>query len=710
MSKKQRFDLIVVGIILLLTWGFSYTPLFERLNNLSIDITLVVRDKLFGPRHPPASSQVVVIALDEFTYRTAPFSSLPKVLWTPEIAKVQDVVLGAGASVIGYDVIFPTSVQAYIPDYEKPFLRSLMRAAKQGKLVLGKVQHNDHPVAPHRAQSFVVGNQQNIRALNLQTDSDGVIRRIPLFFDTQAGGKQTSMALELAARASGVAPAVDPQGGVTLGDYRIPGSADNAMLLNFQAGADIPTYSLADLYACMQAGNTAYFEDQFKDKVVLLGAVLDVEDRKLTSKRLMTGLGGPNAAAQPCALPEAAKVDRFERDTIPGVYITAAAVNDLLRQELLSAYSHTASLFTLFLIAAIASLIGFLQRPLRGVISIVVVALGLLGLSAAAAQAAVASPMLAALAVLLVSYSLMTLYRYMTVDKQKARIRRLFGLYLQPRLVDQMLEEEGPPELGGELREVTVWFSDLANFTEISEQLSPTELVSLMNHYFGVVTELIEAHGGFVDKYIGDAVVAIFGAPQQSTDHANQAVNAALTVQNILKEMNQQGVFGKKPVGTRIGINTGQALIGNVGSSKRFNYTAMGDTVNLASRLEGVNKKTATSILISDTTASKLSADIVAREIATVRVKGKHEAVTVYEPLAKAEGFSEQQIAEARVLESAFRDAQQHFRAQRFDQMIEVLTRFDSDPAAQVLRDLAKHFLSHPPDSDWDGIQGLTEK
>ena len=342
---KRWRDLVNATMTLVVIALLSLTPAFDRLDALSSDMMLALRHAVFGQKYPASTSPTVLVALDELTYRTPPFANLPKVLWTPQVAKVQDAILASGAKVIGYDVIFPTSLESYLPDYERPFLKSLMAGGRAGRVVLGKVQHSDAPVSPYPAQSMVVGNARNIRSLNVHSDMDDVVRHLPLFFKAESDGinrDETSMALELAARAVGKAPESRSDGSVVLGNYTIPGSQTNAMRINFQGGDDIPIYSMADLYACAEAGESGYFERHFKDKVVILGEILDVEDRKLTAKRLMTG-SGQTAIAPFCRLFEdlAGKANSHHRDTIPGAYIHASAVNDLLRSDALREIDRT---------------------------------------------------------------------------------------------------------------------------------------------------------------------------------------------------------------------------------------------------------------------------------------------------------------------------------------------------------------------------------
>jgi class 3 adenylate cyclase/CHASE2 domain-containing sensor protein len=737
MTPSQRNHLLALLGVLLLVWGLAQTPLKARLDGLSVDLLLYARHQVYGQARGPEQSAVVVVALDEQTYRTPPFSGLPHVLWTPQLAKVQDAILAAGARLIGYDIILPTSLESHLPGYEKPFLRSLLQAARQGKLVLGKVQHSSKPVAPHPAQSMVVRHQQNIRALNMHSDSDDVIRRIPLFFQTQDGGYEPSMSLELVARAQGVTPQRLDDGQVKLGDYLIPGSSANAALINFQGGADIPTYSLADLYACTEQANNGenktFFQQHFANKLVLIGTVLDVEDRKLTSKRLMTEQGA-GAALGRCVLEAEAGQNTPRRDSIPGVYILASVMNNLLQQDLLRQPNVLADQALPLAMALLVALASLTLAPLKSLLALIGLILAALAGSVHLLQSqGLVLPLLPLLLAALISYSLILLYRFSSVDREKRRIRSLFSFYLEPEVVNQMLSSDRLPELGGELREVTVWFSDLADFTQLSEGLSAPELVSLMNEYFSVITGIISAHGGFVDKYIGDAIVAVFGAPRDDSHHASRAVVAALMAREALKEMNRLGVFGARQIRTRTGINTGLAVVGNVGSERRFNYTVMGDVVNLASRLEGANKVTGSQILISESVAQRLPESIIVRELASIRVKGKQIATRVYEPLSLLSWsatdradygrrdprrdslrFTPKQRPDDLVavtrLAHDFTQAQQDYRNRRFAQMLDRLAPYAGDPAADRLMAKARQYLRQPPPEDWDGVDSLTEK
>src|SRR6185312_13517455 len=225
-------------------------------------------------------------------------------------------------------------------DAERDYLLALNAAARQGKLVLGKVQNQLLPIAPSRAQSFAVGNARNIRAVNLLADPDDVIRRAPLYFvsRTADGGTRLdpSLALELAARAAGAPLDLAPGRKLRLGGYLVPGSERDQMLLDFDAGHDVPTYPLVDLYRCALKGDEAYFRRHFAGRVVLIGYARDVEDRKVTSKRFITG-NDAFAEETRCATTAPTGLVRADlhRPDMPGVYIHAAAIDNLLRGEAL---------------------------------------------------------------------------------------------------------------------------------------------------------------------------------------------------------------------------------------------------------------------------------------------------------------------------------------------------------------------------------------
>ncbi len=709
----RPLDFIAGGLIALGVSAAFALPTFSALEGLSIDALVWLRDKSFGPRYDPAASPSVVIALDEETYRTPPFADIPNALWTPQIAAVLNAVIEGGAKVVGLDVIFPTSPERFVRDFDRDFLLALRDGARAGKIVLGKVQHQRFPIRPFPGQSFAVGHQQNIRSVNVFRDDDEVIRRVPLTFQSEDGQgglrAETSMALELAARAAGARPETAADGGMSLAGYRIAGSASNNMALNFEGGSrDIPTYALADLFACAEQGQGDYFRAHFAGKVVLLGVVLDVEDRLLTSKRFATGAEGM-ASGPRCALPPMEGLFHADlvRDTIPGVYVHATAVNNLLRGDALRELDRLAywAIGAAFSLAAAAAAV--LLAPNLAGAALIIGGLLWTGTATAAFYHGLVLPLLDPLLSAALAVAILFGYRFTIADHDKRLLRNSFALYLAPAVVDRLIAAERPPTLGGESRVLTVLFSDIEDFTTLSEGLTSAALVALMNEYLSAMTDIVETHGGFVDKYIGDAIVAVFGAPHDDPEHAANGVRAALACKRSLMELNRDSPrFRGRPVAARIGINTGEMLVGNIGSRRRFNYTVMGDAVNLAARLEGVNKVYGTRLLATDATVRQAGPGIVWREIDQVRVKGRDRPVALFEPLSDTENATPAQAGMA----ANYAAGLAAYRARRFADAAAEFEKIPDDPPARYFAARSRQLAVVPLPADWEPVNTLESK
>jgi adenylate cyclase len=686
------------------------------LRGLSLDVLTALRWRVFGAAHDPSTSPTVVIALDLDSYNTPPFKGTPTVTWTREIGRVVGAAIDGGAKVIGFDVVFPTSIEesaismgdetigARMRGFDRDFLRALATGARDGKVVLGEVQNGDKLILPAGGQRVAVGQQRNIRSLNVYSDGDGVVRRAPLML--QVGDRAVpSMSLELASRAIGAAPQINADASVNLGDYRIPGSSLNTITLNFEGGADdIPTYSFADLHTCLENGEIDFFRRNFAGKVVLIGSKLDFEDDKITSKRFAIA---PAAESPRRCAPSAAAPASGARRSIDGVYVHATAANNLIRHEAIVELGAVPN----WLIATIGALLGalaaFLLTPSAAALGFLLVS-SIWGIGATAAfNHALALPLLEPLAAGLLALIATTSLRLFASDKDKRLLRKAFELYLPPAIVEKMLASSKLPVLGGEMRDVTLFFSDIAGFSSFAERMSPPELVSLMNRYLSAMTDIIEKNGGFVDKYIGDAIVAVFGAPVADADHAANAVRAALACS---AELERPSASTAAPdysrIAHRVGLNSGPALVGNIGSRRRFNYTAMGDCVNLASRLEGANKYFATSILASEATKTLAGSAFIWREIDNIRVKGRAAPVRIYEPIAEAGRQTPEQTARA----SSYAEGLERWRRRDFLGAEQSFAAYaDVDPPAALFAAKAKRF-SLEPDYVWEPVHALEEK
>ena len=714
-----RRDAVALLLIALISGLVSALPPVSYIHGWSIDVLTALRWMLMGSRHDGAAAPVVVIAIDEETYETAPFKGSPTPAWTTEIGRVLNAVLDGGAKVAGFDIVFANSIEqselpfgddilgAKLRGFDRPFLLSLRAGAASGKLVLGEVLREDGAVGPAPGQRIAVRQQQNIRPLNIYSDPGDVVRRVQLTF----AGKEKpipSMALELAARALKAEPVIGENGSVTLAGYRIPGSVTNTMTLNFDGGAgDVLTYSLADLRACVERDDKEFFRRQFADKVVIFGTLLDAEDRKVTSKRFATGLDQANAPR--CVLPPAAPSPaRFGRSTIAGVYIHATAVSNLIGRDALVELGRVPVVLIAIAFALMAAATArWLEPLLATAICLAIFAIWTAVATLVFAKALVL-PLIEPFAAGLVALPLMITYRLVVTDRGQRLLRKSFALYLAPQVIDQMLASNKLPALGGETREVTVFFSDLAGFSAISEQMTPTELVAFMNEYLSAMTDIIEAEGGYVEKYIADSIVAVFGAPVNDADHARHAATAALRCRTKLDELNRTSTaFHGIKVAHRMGLNSGDALVGNIGSKRRFNYSVMSDAVNVASRLEGANKYYGTTIIASETTVAATGAVFAWRELDAVRVKGRNTPLKIYELLDVAGQQTPQQQDAA----SAYAQGLSHWRVREFEDAATSFSRvaeFDRPSALFARR--ADELAKSPPDRDWDPVSSLDSK
>jgi adenylate cyclase len=239
-----------------------------------------------------------------------------------------------------------------------------------------------------------------------------------------------------------------------------------------------------------------------------------------------------------------------------------------------------------------------------------------------------------AAAALLALFSIVA-YRVVTEERDKRFYKSTFGKYLSPAVISQM--RENPPELGGVDKEITVFFSDIRGYSELSEQMSPQELVNHLNEYLSAMSDIVVAHGGTLDKYVGDMIMCFWGAPLPQQDHALAACRCSLAQVRKLEEMNAAWPPDRR-IHIGIGLNTGIMTVGNMGSSVRMNYTLLGDNVNIGSRLEGTNKVYHTTIIMSESTYGLVKDKVVARELDVIRVKGKNRPVGIYELVDMVDG------------------------------------------------------------------------
>jgi adenylate cyclase len=313
-------------------------------------------------------------------------------------------------------------------------------------------------------------------------------------------------------------------------------------------------------------------------------------------------------------------------------------------------------------------------------------------------------PLASAVLLILTLYALNMSYGYFVESRAKRQFTELFGQYVPPELVEEMSRNPESYSMDGRKAELTVLFSDIRGFTTISEGLGPDELTRLMNEYLSAMTEVVRKNRGTLDKYIGDAIMAFWGAPVSDPQHARQAVLTAMQMQAALPAVNKAfAAKGWPEVKIGVGVNTGEMTVGDMGSSVRKAYTVMGDAVNLGSRLEGITKQYGVGILVGEGTRKAIK-DIVFREVDRVQVKGKEEPVAIYEPICLESESGKPVQEELKLWSQALR----YYRAQEWDQA-EVtllnLSRLAPDRALYAkYMERVSHLRKDPPGADWKGV------
>ncbi|MGB9665521.1 MAG: adenylate/guanylate cyclase domain-containing protein, partial [Ignavibacteria bacterium] len=310
-----------------------------------------------------------------------------------------------------------------------------------------------------------------------------------------------------------------------------------------------------------------------------------------------------------------------------------------------------------------------------------------------------------------ITYTFSSISNYLRERRQKLIIKGMFSQYLNPQLVEELVDHPEKLKLGGIRKEMTVLFSDLANFTTISEKIDPETLVEILNHYFDEMTEIIFETKGTLDKFEGDAIMAFWNAPIDDPHHRFNSTLCALKMKKKFLELLKEwrAILGQD-VSLRIGINSGEMIVGNMGGRKKFDYTVMGDNVNLASRLESINKIYGTDIIISEKVFNEIKEKVIARELDLILVKGKTIPVRIYELIDLREGFlfSSDEQKEILKLVEYFETGLNLYREKMFNRAIEEFEKVflvnPDDIPAKIFIDRCFEFLNSPPPDDWNGV------
>lgn len=720
---------ILVACLIFYTFGNQKPALLSALDNR-------VADAMFRWRGPvKTTGSVVIIDIDENSLQAIGQWPWPRNI----VAQLIRRILAEEPRVIGLDIVFAeqdrTSPSRYVEEMQRifniklPSLNDLAvdpeilnhdlalgRAVASGPTVLGyafqlyddglrspdelpfpSCQINVHPeTTPFRDLALIkayrgvinimdVAQGQSEGFFNVFPDSSGTIRKVPLLMMLD-DIPYPSLALEMFRIGVGqnvftihashqVKAPENGLLGISVGKRFIPTDDNGQLSVNFRGSAKTFSY--------LSAVDVLRGQHRFalKDKYVLIGG---------------SASGLYDLVATPFA------------NLYSGVEVHASIIDNLIADDPFSHDIFTEIGWTYALIivgGVLLSLILAYGGPLPGGIG------GMLMLLAALfgnfhlfflenTLVGVVYPFLSFLVIFLA----VSIGNYFYEGRKKSFIQMAFGHYVSPRVVSQLIDNPAKLSLKGEQKYLTVLFSDIRGFTTISEQMTSEQLSAFMNEYLTTMSNCIIAHGGTVDKFIGDAIMAIWGAPLDDRDHAVHALQAAMSMMAQLKETQQEYARRGLPViDIGIGINTGIMSVGNFGSHERFDYTVMGDNVNLGSRLEGANKDYGTHVIISEFTRAELGAQFFCRFVDKVRVKGKKKAVKIYEPLVEGTPDSAL-IKEVAVFESAVAD----YRDQKFSRAKEVMTAlYRNNPLRlyAIYLHRINNYLKSPPGNNWDGVE-----
>ncbi|HAT49341.1 MAG TPA: adenylate/guanylate cyclase domain-containing protein, partial [Alphaproteobacteria bacterium] len=395
-----------------------------------------------------------------------------------------------------------------------------------------------------------------------------------------------------------------------------------------------------------------------------------------------------------------------------GVEIIADVIQTMLKGAPLQPASVAQEAMVAMVLMVGMIVLGIIKHPtLRVLLAFLVICAWGFGVSVMYVKQGLVFSISYALLAAILSFMVINMRYYLQEMSQKKMIKGAFGQYLSPKVVDILVKDPSKLSLGGEERVMTAYFSDVAGFSTISEKLTPSELVLLLNEYLTAMCEIIARYDGTVDKFEGDAIIAFWGAPLDQPNHATLCCHAAAEMQQYMVQMRERLVKeGRAELRVRMGINSGRMVVGNMGSKQRMDYTIMGDAVNLAARLEGANKFYASDTMISDATYQLAKDDIDCRVLDTVRVIGKKEPVIIYQLLGK-KGEVTGVLAELLVHYNA---GLEQYRARKYQEAIghfeKAVAVIPNDGPSKTYLERCNEYLINPPADDWDGVFVFTSK
>ncbi len=597
---------------------------------------------------------------------------------------------------LDYDQLFANSLKNRKVVLAYVFLQE--GEAKVGALpvpVLPAAYFKEQPVSLMQASGYTA-NLANLQEqayaaghFNASPDQDGISRRLPMLvqyhdqvYEAFASAVARAANDPAGARSTKPALAVDADAEqLRIGKNRIPVNNDMAALIPYRgAQGSFPYVSATDV----MSNNVD--KAILNNKIVLLGT---------------TAAGLMDLRATPM------------QNVYPGVEVHANMVAGILDGNIKQNPAYTQGI-EFILLLLVGSLLAFSLPNLSPSSATMLTALCLsllLGSNWLAWQAGnLALPLAALLVTISALYFFNMAYGFFFESRLKRQLGRLFGLYIPPELVDEMAQNPNSYSLASQSRHMTVLFTDVRDFTSIAEGMAPEQLSLLMNRFLTPMTQAIHQHRGTIDKYMGDAIMAFWGAPVADNQHATHAVQAALAMTDALADLQDDfAAQGWPAIRIGIGLNSGDMVVGNMGSTFRMAYTVLGDAVNLGSRLEGLTKYYGVSIIVSEDT-KQCAPDFVYRELDRVRVKGREKPLAIYEVIGANAEVGELMLADLQQYQTALAA----YRNQDWLQAEALFTRLSqAQPLCRLyaiyLERIAR-FKGNPPAADWDGVANFREK
>jgi len=715
---------VAIFVVVLTNGDLFQLGVFRHLELSTIDYRFSLRGVRGGIAD---SSEVIIIEISEDALRSMP-SQFP---WPrSHYAHLVHNLRAAGARAVGIDLLFSG------PDPVSPAHDDSLRMALRntGIAVLAAKREEDRDEAITTSARENYGNiffpgDSSLGLVNLRSDADGVYRLYNPFFTVDVKGGETldlpTFGFAILNRYFGLPPLTTPRpdgNGFVYAGRTIPRYDPGSFLINlygphrtfrhiaFQDVVDDASFTTTDEQVSGEGINTFsdpeygyQFDSTFFGKIVLVGVTVP-EYKDVFPSSLGRG--------------------RLKGDNLMyGVELHANVIESVLRNDFLRLQSFWSEVLMILALAA-ASLVvtswikglrlraGFLVE-LLGFLWVAVLTGGMMYTSVYmfAHQGLVLNVTSAMLAIV-GGYATSTVYHLVSERRQRLLIKSMFSTYVSPSVVDELVANPEKLALGGKREELTVLFSDIEGFTTMSQGMQPEEIVALLNEYLSGMSAVIFRHVGTLDKYEGDAVMAFWGAPVPQADHALRACRAALEMQEAATRLNAQWKESGRPqLRTRIGINTGTMVVGNLGGEGKFDYTVIGDSVNLASRLEGANKEYKTRIMASERTYEAVREEILGRQIDRMAVVGRSQPVVTYELLglrgAPDAAVLEEFVKVYSVGLAAYFNRDWPSSLAHFDSALQL--RPDDGPA-RIHRERVRHYIQNPPPPEWDGVFILHSK